>query len=144
MRSARRSRRGYRHLAGRCFPSPLGLNGFGSGAEVVLLCRGFLLNHFLAPHVLILSVGLGQIVESKALCEAKLAGALVVPAYKALRAPLGIRGRPLTPAAEKLLVFDLQGADIPLDLTEIFVDGGHKVRGLTRVQSRGVAASQSM
>ena len=75
----------------------------------------------LPPHFLILGVGLRQIVEPEALPEVKFRRALVYAAQQTIHAPLRVRGRPWTAAAEELLVFDLQRASVPLDLIQIVV-----------------------
>ena len=88
---------------------------------MALRAAGLLLDELLAPHVLILRVGLGQVVQAEALREVQLGDALVASAHEGIEAPLGVRGRPLAPAAEKLLVLDLQRANIALDLAQIVV-----------------------
>ena len=124
----------------------LGFHRLRGSSEVVSLGGPFLLRDLLAPHVLILRVGLLDVVEAEALTGAQLGDALVVAPYQGVHAPLRVRRRTRSPAAEILLVFDLQRADVPLDLAKIVVDGGHsgpesrkfqpKARGQGRQPSR--------
>ena len=85
----------------------------------------FFLHQFLAPHFHIFRVGLAQVVVTEALAGAQVAAALRIAPNQRLHTPLRIRGRTRAPATEVLLVLNLQRADIPLDLTEFLVYGGH-------------------
>ena len=113
----------FRFLHG--FVRSLSLDRLRGCAVMVLLSAGFLLHDLFAPHVLIFGVGLLKIVESEALREAQIAHSFVVAAHHVVDAPLGIGGRARPTAAEELLVFDLERADVALDLAEVVVDSGH-------------------
>ena len=87
--------------------------------------RALFLLCFLAPHIDIFRVCLRQIVETEPLGEAHFGAAVVVALHHRLEPPLRICWTLAMPAPEKLLVFDLQPADILLDLSYFFVDSGH-------------------
>ena len=83
---------------------------------MMLRRAAFLLHGFLAPHIHVLGVGLREVREAESLPETQFRGAFVIAAHQAFQAPLRVRGRPRTPAAEELLVLDLQPANIFFDL----------------------------
>src|SRR6202030_851364 len=78
----------------------------------------------LAKNIFVLGVSLGEIVVAKSLAVLHIAGAFAVPFDHQFDAPLNLIGRTLTAAAEELIVFDLQLANVAFELTEFFVDGG--------------------
>ena len=81
----------------RGFPGAFGFDGFGGRAEMVLCGPVSFCISLLSPHVLILSVGLGQVVEPEALREAEFGGALVYAAHQRIDAPLRIGGGRVRP-----------------------------------------------
>src|SRR5215469_12166160 len=93
-----------------------GLDRFCCSAEVMLLRAGLLLDDLLAPHVLILGVGLGQVVVAETLSVVEVRHMLGTAANQTVESPLRIRGRAFASATEILLEFDFQGADFALDL----------------------------
>src|SRR5262249_18784705 len=85
----------------------------------------FLLLRALAENVLVLGVRLREVVVAKALPELQLAAAFSIALDDQLDTPLDFGRRTLAPAAKILVVFDLELANIPLELTQFFVNRGH-------------------
>src|ERR1700733_11277736 len=103
----------------------LRLNSLRRSPKVPLRPPLFLQLHFLAKNIFVLRVSLRQIVESKALSELQLAAAFAVALDHQLDTPLDFGGRALPAATKILVVLDFQLADVPFELAQIFVDGGH-------------------
>ncbi len=103
----------------------LRLDRLSRRAEMPQTHAAFLLHQLLAPQILILRIRLRQVVVTESLPGAQLSHPLRVPPHQRIHAPLRIRGRPRTPAAEELLVLDLQRPHVAFDLVEVFVDCGH-------------------
>src|SRR5580658_10144524 len=92
---------------------------------MMLRSSRFLLDQLLPPHVLVLRVRRSQIAIAKPLPRRKVARPVPVTFQICLKPPLGIRRRPRTPAAEILFKLNFQRADVPLDLSEFFVNSRH-------------------
>jgi len=86
----------------------------------------FFLRELFAPHVLILDVSLGEVIGAEALAGGEIGGAIVEASQGGLEAPLRVRGRTRTAAAEILLEFNFQRADIALDPAQFFINAGHR------------------
>lgn len=95
---------------------------------MALLHARLALNHFFAPEVLIFGVGLCEIAEFEPLPEIQLANFLVAAADEVIQPPLRVRRRTFPSSAEELLIFDLQRANVPLDLVQVLVESGHGYR----------------
>src|SRR5215831_4542097 len=111
---------------------------FSSARSLDLICRRavmpldgalFLLLRFLPEDVFILCVSLREVVEAEALVRLQFAATLVITLDEKVYAPFDFRWRTLPAAAEILVVFDLELADVLFDLTQIFVNGRHVLRG---------------
>ena len=113
------------------FSRALRLNRLRRRAEMPQAHSPFFLHQLFAPQILILRVSLRQVVVTESLPRAKLSHPLRITPHQRIHAPLRIRGRPRTPAAEELLVLDLQRPHVAFDLVEVFVDCGHS-RNLQR------------
>src|SRR5579884_3766437 len=113
-------------LAG--FPASVFACSLGRRAEVVLHESFLFLLHALAEDVLVLRVGLREVVEAEALRGLQLAAPFGIALHHQVDAPFDFGGRTLAPAAEVLIVLNLELADVAFDLTEIFVDSGHAGR----------------
>src|SRR5277367_3961431 len=110
----------------------LAFDGFCRRAVMMLRRSGFFLDQLLPPHVLILRVRRSQIAIAESLPRRKLSRPVRVALQIRLQPPLRIRRRPRTPAAEILLKFYFQRADVPLDLSEFFVNSCHNFSAASR------------
>jgi len=109
-------------------PRAFSFNGLGGSAEVTLHLAFFAGGETLAEDVLIFGVGLGKIAEAETLGEFQVATAFGVALDDQLNTPFDFRGRALTAAAKEHVVFDFELADVAFELTQFFVDGGHRER----------------
>src|SRR5579859_5422698 len=91
-------------------------------------CTLFLLLGFLAEDVFVFSVSLREVVETEALVRLHVPATLVIALDEKIDAPFDFSGRTLPTAAEILIVFDLELADVLFDLAKIFVNGRHVAR----------------
>src|SRR5260370_30078820 len=97
----------------------------GCRAEMVLDFSFFLLRHFFPEDIFVFRVGLQKIVKAESLREFQFAAAFRVALHEHIDAPRDFRGRTLPAAAEILVVFNLELADVALELAEFFFDGRH-------------------
>ncbi len=102
-----------------------GLDGFRGRTEMALDAAFFLLLRFLAENVFVLGVGLREVIQAETLAVFEVAAALAVAFDRQFDAPFDFRRRTLSAAPEILVVFDLELADVALELAQILVDGRH-------------------
>jgi hypothetical protein len=105
-----------------------GLDLFRRRAKVPLNFSFFFQHHLFPKDIFVLRVGLRKIIEAESLRELQLAAALRVALHELIDAPFNFRRRALPATAEILVVFDLELADVPFELAQIFVDGRHAWR----------------
>jgi len=98
----------------------------------------FLLLGFLPENVFVLGVSLREVVEAESLVGLHVAAALVIALDEKIDAPLDFRRRALAATAEILVVFDLELANVLLDLAQIFVNGRHVVRKSPNFHARWI------
>src|SRR5580704_18999172 len=99
------------------------------GCRAVMLLRApfFLQRRLFAENILIFRVRLREVRQPEPLLHLQFARALAVTLDHLLDAPLDFRWRTLPPAAEELIVLNLQLADVALHCGEFFVNRrGHK------------------
>src|ERR1700722_8210874 len=126
VRSALRRRlRLLRRFRSSGLAGPLRFDGLGRRSIVVRRRSGLFLYQFLAPHVVIFGVGLGQVAVAKALAGSKFRGAIRIFFQHYFQSPLGIGRRPRTAPAKVLFVLYFERADIALNTAQIFVDARH-------------------
>ncbi len=85
----------------------------------------FFQRHFFPENIFVFRVSLRKIIEAESLRKLQLAAALRVALHELIDAPFNFGGRALPASAEILVVFDLELANVPFDLAQIFVDGRH-------------------
>ena len=89
-----------------------GLDFFRRCAKMALNFAFFFLGNFLAEDIFVLRVGLRKIVEAETLREFHVAAAFPIALDELIDAPLDFGGRTFPAAAEILVVFDLELADV--------------------------------
>ena len=100
-------------------------DGFRGCAEMALNLAFFFLLRFLAEDVFVLGVGLGEVVQAESLAVFQVAAALGIALYDQFNAPFDFGGRALAAAAEILVVFNFELADVAFEPRQFLVDGRH-------------------
>ena len=89
---------------------------------MMLGVAAFFLRELLAPHVLILHVGLRKVAVAEPLAGRKFGGAIGVALDVRLDAPLRVVWWTRATTAEILLELNFKRADVAFDLVQFFVD----------------------
>ncbi len=97
----------------------------GGRAEVPLDFPFLFLRRSLPEDICIFCVGLREVVETESLRELEVAAAFRIALHENIDAPFDLRRRTLPASPEILFVFDLELADVPFELAQLFVDGRH-------------------
>src|SRR5256885_2294147 len=105
-------------------------------AEVPLDFSFFFLRRSLPEDILIFCVGLREVVETESLREFELAAPFRIALHDHIDAPFDLRGRTLPASPEILVVFDLELTDVPFELAQLLVDGGHVWRNPSSLHAR--------
>src|SRR6266436_1175557 len=111
-------------------------------AKVALDFSFLFQRNFLPENILVFRVGLRKIIEAEPLREFQFAAALGVALHQQINAPLDFRRRALPAASEILVVFNLELADVALELAQLLVNGRHARRKPPNLHARSTSESR--
>ncbi len=107
------------------FVSALGFDRFRGCTEVALNFSFFLVLRFFAEDILVFGVGLGEVVQAEPLAVLQIAATLGIALDHQFNTPLDFGRRALSAAAEELVVFNFELADVAFELRQFLVDSRH-------------------